>query len=184
MQPTSGTMAQGASSATVQQLTPNSSPSEEQGQPSTGVPRTLVSCDLCRRRKVKCDRGNPCSHCLRAGVDCVSTILPRPPRVRKVGRRKTDGEILKRIAKLENLVQYLETETGGTISAMPTANTGDDRPTSKATDSGEANERHLKSSESNKSSPRDNLDRYLSTSFWVTLSDEVRCLPFLLPSIK
>lgn len=29
------------------------------------------SCTLCKQRKVRCDRGNPCSGCVRAGVDCV-----------------------------------------------------------------------------------------------------------------
>lgn len=29
------------------------------------------SCVLCKQRKVRCDRGNPCTGCLKAGVDCV-----------------------------------------------------------------------------------------------------------------
>lgn len=32
------------------------------------------SCILCKQRKVRCDRGNPCSGCLRAGVDCVPGV--------------------------------------------------------------------------------------------------------------
>lgn len=29
------------------------------------------SCVLCKQRKVRCDRGNPCTGCVRAGVSCV-----------------------------------------------------------------------------------------------------------------
>jgi Fungal Zn(2)-Cys(6) binuclear cluster domain len=175
-------MDQGASSAITQQLTPNSSPSDEQNQPSAGAARTLASCDLCRRRKVKCDKGKPCSNCLRARVACVSSTLPHVTRARKVGRRKIDGEILKRIAKLENLVKYLETENDGVLSATPAANTGDAQPTSEMANPGRASERYLKSLETVKRSPKDNLDRYLSSSFWVTLSDEVRLTLFLSPA--
>lgn len=32
------------------------------------------SCILCKQRKVRCDRGNPCSGCVRAGVDCVPGV--------------------------------------------------------------------------------------------------------------
>ncbi|KAL3478537.1 hypothetical protein BJX99DRAFT_269206 [Aspergillus californicus] len=35
--------------------------------------RPAVSCALCRKRKVRCNRGRPCSNCLRSrtGVDCI-----------------------------------------------------------------------------------------------------------------
>lgn len=40
------------------------------------------SCILCKTRKVKCDRVNPCSNCRRAGVDCIFRA-PAPPRRKK-----------------------------------------------------------------------------------------------------
>jgi hypothetical protein len=177
-------MDQGASSTLAQQPTPNSSASDEQNQPSAGAARPLASCDLCRRRKVKCDRGKPCSSCLRAGVACVSSIPPRVPRAKKVGRRKPDGEILKRIAKLENLVKYLETENSGILSTAPAINKGDAGSTSEMAVSGEASERQPEGLEVARRSPKDHLDRYLSSSFWVTLSDEVRCVPLFLHQLQ
>jgi Fungal Zn(2)-Cys(6) binuclear cluster domain len=176
-------MNKGATSATTQQLTPKPSASHEQSQDPAGAARSLASCDLCRRRKVRCDRGKPCSNCLRTGATCVSSTLPRVPRDGKVGRRKPDGEIFKRIAKLENLVKYLETENSAVLSAVSVANEGDARPTSEMSDRGEPNERQLKSSESATPPPKDILDRYLSSSFWVTLSEQVRPLPLLSPSL-
>jgi hypothetical protein len=172
------TVDQGATSATTQQFTPGSSASDKQCQSSPGPARSLASCDVCRRRKVRCDKGNPCSNCLRTGATCVSSILPRVPRDGKVARRKPNVEILKRIAKLENLVKYLETENSGVLPAVSAANAGDARPTTEFSDPGEANERQLKSSESVTSPPKDSLDRYLSSSFWVALSEQVRPLLF------
>jgi hypothetical protein len=176
---TFNTANQGASSTTAPQLTPGSSASDEHNQTPAVAARTLASCDLCRRRKIKCDRGKPCSNCLRSGVVCVSSAISRVPRRRQGGRRKPDGEILKRIAKLENLVKYLETENSGVTPADSVANNGGALPTSEVPDTEKASEVQLKSLESAPSPVKDNLDRYLGTSFWVTLSDEVRFLPSL-----
>ena len=82
------------------------------------------SCHVCRRRKIKCDRGDPCAHCVRVGAQCVSSPPSGVPRGRKGGRRKLDRELLDRIAKLENLMRDME---GGTPGATP--------PVSVATDS-------------------------------------------------
>lgn len=162
-----------------QQPTPNSSASDEHNQSSTERAKPLASCDLCRKRKVKCDRGKPCSNCLRSGVACVFSIPSRVPRTRTVGRRKPGGEISKRIAKLENLVKYLEAENSKILSTVPVTNKGDAHPSSDATVSADGSERQLEGLEATRSSSKHRLDRYLSSSFWVALSDEVCLLSFL-----
>jgi len=154
--------------------TPKSSTSDEQSHAAAGASRKLASCNLCRRRKVRCDKANPCSNCLRAGVVCVSTTLSRVPRGRQGSRRKPDGELLKRIAKLENLVKNLEAENGGVPPVIPPVSSGGAQPGFEVSDRGKPSEIKLRSSESSTSSSKDHLDRYLSSSFWVTLSDEVR----------
>ena len=163
--------------AATQQLAPNSSVSDEHNPARAGAPRILASCNLCRRRKVKCDRGNPCSNCLRSGAGCVSSAISRIPRGRQGGRRKPDAELLTRIAKLEDLVRNLENETGGVLSAAAAAKTRDAPHVSEEHDSEKPDIGHLESS------PKDNLDRYLSSSFWITLSDEVRLLLFSHPHL-
>jgi hypothetical protein len=172
-QPAIDIMDQGA------QPTPNSSASDEHNQYSAEAAKPLASCDLCRKRKVKCDRGKPCSNCLRSGVACVFSIPSRVPRARIAGQRKPGGEISKRIAKLENLVKYLEAENSKILSTVPIINKGDAHSISEAAVSADANEKQLEGLEATRSSPKNRLDRYLSSSFWVTLSDEVRLLPFL-----
>ncbi len=102
------------------------SPLSSQTQRRVRIRKTnSPSCNLCRRRKIKCDRADPCSHCVRSGAVCVSSVPSGAARGRKGGRRKADSELLDRIAKLENLVKNIE---GGNIAAMlptPKAVTGD-----------------------------------------------------------
>jgi Fungal Zn(2)-Cys(6) binuclear cluster domain len=74
------------------------------------------SCNLCRRCKIKCDRADPCSHCVRVNAVCISSAPSRAPRGRQGGRCKVDSELLDRIAKLEYLVNQFE---GGSIGATP-----------------------------------------------------------------
>jgi hypothetical protein len=176
METASEVMNEGTSSVSPQQAlhTPKSSASDEQSHAAAGTSRKLATCNLCRRRKVRCDKANPCSNCLRAGVACVSTTLSRVPRGRQGSRRKPDGELLKRIAKLENLVKNLEAENGGVLPAASPANSGDAQPGFEVSDGGKASESKPRSSESSTASPQGHLDRYLSSSFWVILSDEVR----------
>lgn len=40
-------------------------------QYSGPLPQQDYSCVLCKSRKVRCGRGNPCTGCVRAGVNCV-----------------------------------------------------------------------------------------------------------------
>jgi Fungal Zn(2)-Cys(6) binuclear cluster domain len=83
--------------------------------------RNPTSCNLCRRRKIKCDRADPCSHCVRSKAECVSSVPSRAPRGRQGGRRKLDGELLDRIAKLENLVRHFEAGNTGSTPPVPAA---------------------------------------------------------------
>jgi Fungal Zn(2)-Cys(6) binuclear cluster domain len=95
---------------TVSSRTYSRTPSRKSKQPS---------CNLCRRRKIKCDRADPCSHCVRVDAVCVSSAPSGAPRGRKGGRRKLDSELLDRIAKLESLVNHFEggISTGATPPA-------------------------------------------------------------------
>ena len=59
------------------------------------------ACALCARRKVKCDKGDPCSNCLKARTQCVYEPPP-PPRPRK---RAADEDLLVRLARYEDLMR-------------------------------------------------------------------------------
>src|SRR5688572_28162523 len=38
---------------------------------SSDVPNLNKPCSACRRRKVRCDKSQPCNNCIRHGVSCV-----------------------------------------------------------------------------------------------------------------
>jgi hypothetical protein len=44
--------------------------------------RPALSCIECRRRKVKCDRTDPCAHCVAAGSQCTYKIYSDPRVIR------------------------------------------------------------------------------------------------------
>src|SRR3954453_12711236 len=51
-------------------------------------------CDQCRRRKVKCDSGNPCDRCIQSGLRCTRDIARK-----RRGPKKGSGSV---IAKLRD----------------------------------------------------------------------------------
>ena len=133
---------------------------------------TPASCTLCRRRKVKCDRTVPCGNCQRSKAECVPFIPSRAARGRQGGRKRKrgEGEILERIAKLEGLVRSIEghetpqseqerTVGDGTIGAL-NANASGGPPEVR--------------SQYQPAAPR--LDKYLAGSFWASLSEEIHGL--------
>lgn len=75
-----------------------------------------LSCISCRRSKVKCDKADPCSRCVRLGSICTPSLPSGAPRGRNGGRRKVDHKLLDRITKLENLVKGMEVRYTGEIS--------------------------------------------------------------------
>ncbi|KAI1139875.1 hypothetical protein F5Y05DRAFT_334812 [Hypoxylon sp. FL0543] len=59
------------------------------------------ACSTCARRKVKCDRGDPCSNCLKSRIRCLYEA-PAPSRPRK---RAGDEDLLARLALYEDLMR-------------------------------------------------------------------------------
>lgn len=65
------------------------------------------SCVTCRRRKVKCDKKQPCSNCARAKIEC---IFPGPGRAPRKSRKPADGELMERLRRLEGVVRGLNAQ--------------------------------------------------------------------------
>jgi len=75
-------------------------------------PAHLRSCNLCRQRKVKCDRRQPCSNCVRAEATCVHP--PGAGRAAKRPRQVVDVKVLDRLAQLESTIRRLQQQTKDT----------------------------------------------------------------------
>ncbi|KIX10698.1 uncharacterized protein Z518_01782 [Rhinocladiella mackenziei CBS 650.93] len=54
--------------------------------------RPAFSCLECRRRKIKCDRNEPCAHCVAAKLQCAYKIYNDEPTVRHVLQRKISDD--------------------------------------------------------------------------------------------
>jgi len=69
-----------------------------------------LSCELCRERKVKCDKLTPCTNCTKSGAECVAIHRKRLPRGRHARpHANPDDDLKKRIHRLESLIDDLST---------------------------------------------------------------------------
>lgn len=69
-------------------------------------PPHQISCLVCRQRKVKCDKQQRCSNCVKAGIECVYVIPARPRRRIGNGRAPEDAsreELILRVRRYETL---------------------------------------------------------------------------------
>ncbi|KAI5246088.1 hypothetical protein E4T43_02856 [Aureobasidium subglaciale] len=83
------------------------SATEKQSAASPASGAVPLSCTLCRKRKIKCDKQNPCSNCVSSQKECVPVVRARLPRGRNGGRKGINTELRNRINRLEGLVQSL-----------------------------------------------------------------------------
>ena len=83
--------------------------------PSTKRTRVLLSCGPCRASKLKCDRAQPCTRCLKKArpTDCVYT--PKPDK-----KRPAKG-MAARLKRLEGMVRGMMDEGGEFPSAVAAA---------------------------------------------------------------
>lgn len=140
------------------------------------------SCVTCRRRKVRCNKENPCANCVRAGIECV---FPGPGRAPRKSRKPPDAELLARLRRLEGVVHSLgaQVDDHGIVSsslagsadirARLSDNHAGDSPTSDRSDSKRQSlDKHLGRLVIN-----EDRSRYVSNSFWSGMTDEVSRAP-------
>ncbi|KAI0202126.1 fungal-specific transcription factor domain-containing protein [Astrocystis sublimbata] len=67
-------------------------------------PAKVLACVHCQYRKIKCDRQQPCSNCIKAKIACKPST-PAPPHK----RRRPNQDLLERLARCEKLLkQYAD----------------------------------------------------------------------------
>lgn len=170
----------------------NASPTTANNNPNGLNPR---SCVTCRRRKVKCDKKNPCTNCQKAHIECV---FPAPGRAPRKPRKPQDSELIERLRRLEGVVQSLgvTVQDNEPIAEDDKAEEEDEEPPEKETEEEELR-RKIKEIRELKRKKMEKMDedksvasvesrfgrlvvdegrsRYINPSFWASLSDEV-CL--------
>lgn len=145
------------------------------------------SCITCRRRKVKCDKGNPCSHCVRANIECV---FPGPRRAPRRSKKTPDGDLLDRVRRLESVVSSLNAQVEEHEKGTADHEKGHQQSMSEV-------ECSFRESQHNTSVPVDHhveglenrfgrlvvekgRSRYINDSFWANLNNEVEDIKAIL----
>lgn len=133
------------------------------------------SCVTCRRRKVRCDKKEPkCSNCGKANIDC---IYPPPGRAPRKPRRPQDAELLKRLRRLESVVDSLgaQVDEDGHVheneGRAERRNTASDEILESLTNG--ANRRTSLEQGVGKLMLKDGRSRYVTNEFYATLGREI-----------
>ncbi|KAL2863150.1 putative C6 transcription factor [Aspergillus lucknowensis] len=124
------------------------------------------SCFLCRSRKVKCDRQQPCGACVRAASNCVypsgTGRAPKRPR-----QSVNNSAVLSRLGRLESIIRQLE----GQHAQQPRQPALEPSTAGPSTQGDQRNGRLAIDSTSSV---------YVSNVLWASLGDEVEELRDLL----
>lgn len=139
-----------------------------------------LSCKICRRKKVKCDKKHPCSSCQKSNLDCV---FPQGRRRPTHGRTSRDTELLHRLKHLESELHALRTtvvhksgddQTKDSSPASPRRSP--QGPTPELTTDNETNDTIVESvvADFGRLDIRKGRSRYTSNALWASLSQEVR----------
>ncbi|KAL3447117.1 hypothetical protein BJX65DRAFT_277431 [Aspergillus insuetus] len=128
-------------------------------------PRPLRSCTLCRQRKIKCDRQQPCGNCVRVEAQCVYPAghgrAPKRP------RKAVEARLLAQLSKLETIVKRME---GQSPSVTPSSSVEATTDTSNPTVEQQFGRLVIDDMQS----------CYVSSTPWMSLGDEIEELRDLL----
>ena len=84
------------------------------------------SCEICRQRKVKCDKQRPCASCARSGTACV--YPPGRGRAPKRSQRTENARLMDKLTRLESIIQDLASENGASQDGRPTTSSQSPAP--------------------------------------------------------
>ncbi|KMU74178.1 hypothetical protein CISG_10275 [Coccidioides immitis RMSCC 3703] len=103
-----------AHSSTTNDASKDSSP-RDIGNVTPSEPRQNPrSCVTCRRRKIRCNKLQPCSNCTKAKVECV---FPKPGRAPRKSKKATEADLLARLKTLESIVRNIGKSTAEEASS-------------------------------------------------------------------
>ncbi|KIW58640.1 hypothetical protein PV05_03141 [Exophiala xenobiotica] len=129
----------------------------EQARPPRAAPGR--SCAVCRRRKIKCDRKQPCSYCTKLNLPCSY------PGSIQDGKSRPQNDLLSRLERLESSLQRLAPKVPANESPQVS------EPTSSSTNAtGIATNRERTPDPGSGRLILEGGDtRYVTTSFWADL---------------
>ena len=139
-----------------------------------------LSCVACRQKKIKCDRAEPCRHCVKAGTQCVPQTRAKVTRRLK---KPADNQVLERLRQLESIVSRLEGDGSSSSQSPPPVTFSENQPPPHSTTSiadtlgSERFFDRLKYSQPSPSEGRlvskGGKTTYVTGGFWANLTNEV-----------
>lgn len=143
-------------------------------QRQSTAPSVRLSCEMCRQRKVRCDKLTPCTNCQRLGAVCVPVQRPRLPRgrVRRAAESPSEsGATLKdRVVRVEQLLEELLSRNKGidVSSHEPQSRDGIDQESES-----EARRAVVGPPATNRNVFPQKPEMYLGSTFWEDLLHQV-----------
>ncbi|KAJ5153139.1 uncharacterized protein N7482_009617 [Penicillium canariense] len=149
----------------------------EDSAPTSGAGRAPKprSCVVCRSRKVRCDKQSPCSNCRRANIACIVPCKDRPPRwARRLAQPATE-DVMERLRALENLVRDLsgQLEQANARANSVTGSSTHDRDVSPQATVSPTDSVNVQKPFGRLVLQDANQSRYLGSSFWSRVNDEL-----------
>ncbi|GKZ25582.1 hypothetical protein AbraIFM66951_001354 [Aspergillus brasiliensis] len=132
-----------------------------------GLNRPKLACSLCARRKVKCDKRDPCSNCIKVQAQC-SYEAPVPPRPRK---RAADEELLARLTQYEALMRKHNIDFSSFTHTWVTPNQESHKKSNSAGSSAAVGDR---TGVNTPSRPTENMAAERELCLWSDLSPELK----------
>jgi hypothetical protein len=117
-------------------------------------PPPRLACQQCKSRKIKCDKGAPCSACRSVGLSCHTVQRARLPRGKSAKARSHNKTLEARVARIENLLEQ-EAEIWTNRDPTPRAQT------------------LLPSASNGKDVVGNTINDFVAPDFWSALSEEV-----------
>ena len=167
----------------------------------------IWSCVTCRRRKVRCDRRDPCNHCMRQGIPCHFPVTGRLPRRREgpgavpvSGVSKASAhrqsELLNRLRRLEAVVTEMSAQVedipgegrGSQPYTAPWVSSGDGGPSNNVSQQRVSS---MTSNTKDQNTPSEidedfgrliigqGSNKQVGHQFWTIFCDEVNGYPFI-----
>ena len=149
----------------------------------------VISCVNCRRKKVKCDRQQPCSACQKSGLICVPAAKARASKSKKTEMRARNSELQSRLDRLESLFEKFEglpaplvepvderpPQDLSKMGSLPTSDViaGSLQPLPVSTSARDNSTQALPSLKDPKATSRIEAHPYMGADFWASLSSEV-----------
>ncbi|TDZ15645.1 Aurofusarin cluster transcription factor aurR2 [Colletotrichum orbiculare MAFF 240422] len=129
-------------------------------------------CNACRRRKVKCDKNNPCDNCSRHGIPCVYDAQGQPG----LATPESQQQLQDRVDRLERIIEEMK---GFSIQSPNVKTRSSSFPSATSTELIDQQSEDTTAGDPGMQVYDEDVSYYLGPNYWLNLQDivyEPQCL--------